>query len=150
MESGTIEQSLPGIEPTGHSRGGGDDRPRDTPTPQKRLMVFAGRSHPELASKIGEHLGAELGEVELTTFAVNGETYCRYCESIRGADVFIVQTGLPSRRPEHHGAPLLHDSSGQARVGEAQHCRDPVVPVLTAGSQGEAARADLRAACLPT
>ena len=61
-------------------------------TPQKRLMVFAGRSHPELAAKIAERLGVELGEIELTTFA-NGETYCRYCESIRGADVFLVQTG---------------------------------------------------------
>src|SRR6186713_1196811 len=61
-------------------------------TPQKRLMVFAGRSHPALASRIAEQLGVELGEIELTTFA-NGETYCRYCESIRGADVFLVQTG---------------------------------------------------------
>ncbi len=60
--------------------------------PQRRLMVFSGRSHPELARRIAEHLGVELGEVELKTFA-NGETYCRYCESIRGADVFIVQTG---------------------------------------------------------
>ena len=57
-------------------------------------MVFAGRSHPELAAKIAERLGVELGEIELTTFA-NGETYCRYCESIRGADVFLVQTGCP-------------------------------------------------------
>ncbi len=61
-------------------------------TPQKRLMVFAGRSHPELAAKMAEQLGVELGEIELTTFA-NGETYCRYGESIRGADVFLVQTG---------------------------------------------------------
>jgi ribose-phosphate pyrophosphokinase len=60
--------------------------------PQKRLMVFAGRSHPELAQGIAEHLGVELGEIELKTFA-NGETYCRYGESIRGSDVFIVQTG---------------------------------------------------------
>src|SRR6188472_1139253 len=60
--------------------------------PKKRLMVFAGRSHPELAAKMAERLGVELGEIELTTFA-NGETYCRYCESIRGADVFLVQTG---------------------------------------------------------
>ena len=36
--------------------------------------------------------GVELGEVDLQTFA-NGETYCRYGESIRGADVFLVQTG---------------------------------------------------------
>ena len=54
-------------------------------------MVFSGRSHPELAQRIAEQLGVELGEVELKTFA-NGETYCRYNESIRGADVFIVQT----------------------------------------------------------
>lgn len=60
--------------------------------PLKRLMVFSGRSHPELARRIAEQLGVELGEVELNTFS-NGETYCRYCESIRGADVFIVQTG---------------------------------------------------------
>src|SRR5437763_3703600 len=61
--------------------------------PQKRLMVFSGRSHPVLAAQIAEHLGVELGEIELETFA-NGETYCRYLESIRGADVFIVQTGV--------------------------------------------------------
>jgi ribose-phosphate pyrophosphokinase len=60
--------------------------------PGKRLMVFSGRSHPELAQRIAEHLGVELGEIELETFA-NGETYCRYGESIRGADVFLVQTG---------------------------------------------------------
>jgi ribose-phosphate pyrophosphokinase len=60
--------------------------------PQKRLMLFSGRSHPELAEKIGERLGVELGEVTIESFA-NGETYCRFEESIRGADVFLVQTG---------------------------------------------------------
>jgi ribose-phosphate pyrophosphokinase len=60
--------------------------------PQKRLMVFSGRSHLDLAKRITEQLGIQLGEVTLETFA-NGETYCRYDESIRGADVFIVQTG---------------------------------------------------------
>jgi ribose-phosphate pyrophosphokinase len=60
--------------------------------PQKRLMLFSGRSHPELAQKIGERLGVELGEITLGSFA-NGETYCRFEESIRGADVFLVQTG---------------------------------------------------------
>src|SRR3989440_7045069 len=62
--------------------------------PQKRLMVFSGRSHPDLAEAMGRQLGVELGEIELETFA-NGETYCRYGESIRGADVFLVQTGCP-------------------------------------------------------
>jgi ribose-phosphate pyrophosphokinase len=60
--------------------------------PQRRLMLFSGRSHPALADAIASKLGLELGEVELKTFA-NGETYCRYLESIRGMDVFIVQTG---------------------------------------------------------
>ena len=60
--------------------------------PQKRLMVFSGRSHPELATRIADHLGVELGDIELTSFA-NGESYCRYLESIRGADLFLVQTG---------------------------------------------------------
>ena len=55
-------------------------------------MVFSGRSHPELAERIAGQLGVGLGEIVLETFA-NGETYCRYGESIRGADVFIVQTG---------------------------------------------------------
>src|SRR6201991_3642456 len=56
----------------------------------KRLMLFAGRSNPELAAKIANKLGVDLGGVTLKTFS-NGEVYCRYEESIRGADVFIVQ-----------------------------------------------------------
>ena len=54
-------------------------------------MLFSGRSNPVLAGKIADQLNIELGEVELKTFA-NGETYVRYRESIRGADVFIVQS----------------------------------------------------------
>ena len=86
--------ALPGLETT--------ESPELAPTPepghwiergpQKRLMVFAGRSHPDLAQAIAQNLGVELGEIELETFA-NGETYCRYLESISGADVFLVQTG---------------------------------------------------------
>jgi ribose-phosphate pyrophosphokinase len=60
--------------------------------PSKRLMVFSGRSHPDLAAAIADKLGVGLGEIALETFP-NGETYCRYCESIRGADLFLVQTG---------------------------------------------------------
>jgi len=60
--------------------------------PQKRLMLFAGRSNLALAERIAEKLGVMLGELDLKTFA-NGETYVRYDESIRGSDVFIVQSG---------------------------------------------------------
>src|SRR3712207_4513245 len=56
----------------------------------KRLMLFAGRANPELAAKIGAKLGVDLGPVTLKTFS-NGEVYCRFEESIRGADVFLIQ-----------------------------------------------------------
>jgi ribose-phosphate pyrophosphokinase len=92
MESPTAtELALPGLE----ARVVTDPSPQHfiERGPLKRLMVFAGRSHPDLAQQIAEKLGVELGDVELETFA-NNETYCRYGESIRGADVFIVQTGV--------------------------------------------------------
>ncbi len=90
MESGTIEQTLPGlgapsaVSPATVGRAIGL-------TPNKRLTLVSGRSNPDLAHRIAEHLECELGRVTLKTFA-NGETYCRYEESIRGADMFIVQT----------------------------------------------------------
>src|SRR4051794_40170234 len=56
----------------------------------KRLMLFSGRANPELAVKIADKLGVDLGPVTLKTFT-NGEVYCRFEESIRGADVFLVQ-----------------------------------------------------------
>jgi len=58
---------------------------------EKRMMVFGGRSSQELAAKIAQNLEIDLGQVTLKTFA-DGEVYCRYEESIRGADVFIVQS----------------------------------------------------------
>src|SRR5438477_1572428 len=57
---------------------------------EKKLMLFSGRSNPELAAKIADKLGVDLGPVTLKTFS-NGEVYCRYDESIRGADVFLIQ-----------------------------------------------------------
>jgi ribose-phosphate pyrophosphokinase len=57
---------------------------------EKRLMVFSGRANPELAARIAKKLEVDLGEVQLRTFS-NGEVYCRYEQSIRGADVFLVQ-----------------------------------------------------------
>src|SRR6266508_4408391 len=58
---------------------------------KKNLMLFAGRGNEQLSKEIAEHLGVPLGEIVLSTFA-NGELYCRFGESIRGADVFIIQS----------------------------------------------------------
>jgi ribose-phosphate pyrophosphokinase len=64
---------------------------------EKRLMVTAGRASRELGGKIAEKLGVELTDAGLKTFA-DGEVYCRYEESIRGADLFIVQSICGSQR----------------------------------------------------
>ena len=63
----------------------------------KRLMVFGGRSSGELAARIAGQLDVDLGQVHLNTFS-NGEVYCRYEESIRGADVFLVQSTAQNAR----------------------------------------------------
>jgi ribose-phosphate pyrophosphokinase len=56
----------------------------------KRLVLVTGRANPALAGKIASKLGIELGGMTLKTFT-NGEVYCRFAESVRGCDVFIVQ-----------------------------------------------------------
>src|SRR5512134_715882 len=90
VETGTIEQTLPGLEPMTPQPELQMGRALSR-APQKRLMLFSGRSNPDLAQRIAENLEIELGDVKLKTFA-NGETYCRYEESVRGADMFLVQT----------------------------------------------------------
>jgi len=57
----------------------------------KQLMVTAGRTSMELGGKIAEKLGVNLTDAGLKTFA-NGEVYCKYQDSIRGADLFIIQS----------------------------------------------------------
>ena len=63
----------------------------------KRMMVAAGRASLELGSRIAERLGLSLTGAGLKTFS-DGEVYCRYAESIRGADIFIVQSICGSER----------------------------------------------------
>ena len=58
---------------------------------KKKLMLFTGQGNEELSSEIAKCLDVPLGEIKLSTFA-SGELYARYGESIRGADVFVVQS----------------------------------------------------------
>ncbi|WP_371878746.1 ribose-phosphate diphosphokinase [Conexibacter sp. DBS9H8] len=53
-------------------------------------MLVSGRANPRLAGRIADKLGVNLTNVTLKTFS-NGEVYGRFEESVRGADVFIVQ-----------------------------------------------------------
>ena len=59
--------------------------------PDKNLILVTGRTHPKLASDVAEQLGIDILETTAYDFA-NGEMYVRYTESVRGADVFVLQT----------------------------------------------------------
>ena len=65
-------------------------------TSQKRLVLIAGRSHPELAQHVATELGVDLVDTQAYDFA-NGEIFVRFDESVRGSDAFVLQA---------HPAPL--------------------------------------------
>jgi ribose-phosphate pyrophosphokinase len=56
-----------------------------------QIKLFSGTSNPLLGKEIADYLGIKLGGVNISRFA-NGEIYVRFEESIRGADVFILQS----------------------------------------------------------
>ena len=98
--------------------------------PRRRLELISGRSHPKLAQDIAQHLGVELGEANLREFA-NGEIYCKYDKSIRGCDVFIIQTHsgpVNDSLMEH----LIMIDAAEASVGQTDHGRLPVLRLLPA------------------
>ncbi|KAE8126445.1 MULTISPECIES: ribose-phosphate diphosphokinase [Bifidobacterium] len=59
--------------------------------PDKNLILVTGRAHPKLAADVASQLGIDVLETTAYDFA-NGEMYVRYTESVRGADVFVLQS----------------------------------------------------------
>jgi len=59
--------------------------------PERRLMLFGGRSHPQLFSEVAEALGSDLVPTSSYDFA-NGETFVRFEQSVRGCDAFVMQS----------------------------------------------------------
>ena len=57
----------------------------------KNIKIFTGNSHPELAQEIAKILGLEVGAGDVGTFS-DGEISVNIGETVRGADVFIVQS----------------------------------------------------------
>ena len=57
----------------------------------KRMVLLAGRSHPELAKAVAESLGIDIVPMQAYNFA-NGEIFVRFDESVRGCDAFVLQT----------------------------------------------------------
>jgi ribose-phosphate pyrophosphokinase len=62
-----------------------------TASNQKKLMLFSGRSHPELTQEIAGCLGIGPTPARLFDFA-NGEIFVRFLESVRGCDAFVLQS----------------------------------------------------------
>lgn len=60
-------------------------------TGEKRLVLISGRAYPALADEVAESLGTEVASTTAYDFA-NGEIYVRFNESVRGADVFVLQS----------------------------------------------------------
>jgi ribose-phosphate pyrophosphokinase len=83
--------------------------------PERSLMVFSGRGNPELSARVADNLGIELGRVDIKTFA-DGEIYVKYGESIRGADVFIIQ---PTCRPVNENMMELLIMAQAAKLASA-------------------------------
>jgi ribose-phosphate pyrophosphokinase len=73
------------------------------PANDRKLHVVTGRANPALAEEIAKHLGIQLGDTHLGNFA-NGEIHCRFGESVRGMDVFIIQS---------------HGATGTASINDA-------------------------------
>jgi ribose-phosphate pyrophosphokinase len=58
---------------------------------RKSMMLISGRAYPALAEEIAQELGVSLTPTAAYDFA-NGEIYVRFEESVRGSDVFVVQS----------------------------------------------------------
>ncbi|MCL2491791.1 MAG: ribose-phosphate pyrophosphokinase [Coriobacteriia bacterium] len=58
---------------------------------ERRLMLFGGTANEPIADEISKRLKAPLGKLDIHRFE-NGEIYVRYLESVRGAEVFLIQT----------------------------------------------------------
>ena len=112
------------------------------------MVVLRAARTPSWPRRIADKLGVDLGAVTLKTFS-NGEVYCRYEESIRGADVFIVQPtcGNPRTGVSANDALMELLLMIDAAVGASAHRVIAVTPWYGYSRQDKkscAARADLR------
>lgn len=59
-----------------------------------KLKIIAGNANPEFAAKVAKHAGLELCKSKINRFS-DGEIQVEIHESIRGADVFVIQSACP-------------------------------------------------------
>lgn len=111
-----------------------------------KLKIFAGNCHPDLAEDICEYLGTTLVSAEITRFK-DGEIGVAIDETVRGADVFVVQPTSPPvndnlmellvmidalRRASARRITAVVPYYGYARQDRKAQPRDPITAKLVA------------------
>jgi ribose-phosphate pyrophosphokinase len=112
----------------------------------KNIKIFAGNSNPKLASDIADILGITIGHSEVSTFS-DGEISVNTYETVRGADVFIIQsTNAPVndnlmellimidafKRASAGSITAVMPYYGYARQDRKAKARDPITAKLVA------------------
>ncbi|GGU33451.1 ribose-phosphate diphosphokinase [Streptomyces lavendofoliae] len=115
-------------------------------TGEKKLMLFSGRAHPELAEEVAHRLGVGLVPTKAFDFA-NGEIYVRFQESARGADCFLMQSHTAPinkwimeqlimidalKRASARSITVIIPSYGYARQDKKHRGREPISARLVA------------------
>ncbi|MEU7024843.1 ribose-phosphate diphosphokinase [Streptomyces sp. NPDC048717] len=115
-------------------------------TGEKKLMLFSGRAHPELAEEVAHQLGVDLVPTKAFDFA-NGEIYVRFQESARGADCFLIQSHTAPinkwimeqlimvdalKRASARSVTVIIPSYGYARQDKKHRGREPISARLIA------------------
>ncbi|GGR25073.1 ribose-phosphate diphosphokinase [Streptomyces netropsis] len=115
-------------------------------TGEKKLMLFSGRAHPELAEEVAHQLGVDLVPTKAFDFA-NGEIYVRFQESARGADCFLMQSHTAPinkwimeqlimidalKRASARSITVIIPSYGYARQDKKHRGREPISARLIA------------------
>ena len=110
------------------------------------LVLAAGRAHPELAENVAKELGIDLLGVSAYDFA-NSETYVRFSESVRGMDLFLLQSHtMPvnqwimeqllmvdaAKRASAHSVTVVAPFFGYARQDKKSRGREPISARLIA------------------
>lgn len=113
---------------------------------RKRLKIFTGNANPQLAEEIANYLGVSVGAAKVTRFS-DGEIQVKINESVRGADVFIIQpTSQPvnehlmellvmvdaARRASARRITAVLPYYGYARQDRKTRARDPITAKLVA------------------
>ena len=112
----------------------------------RKLKIFSGNANPQLAIEICDYLGVDLGDAKVNRFS-DGEISANINESVRGADVFIIQpTSSPAnenlmellimidavRRASARRISAVIPYYGYARQERKTRARDPITAKLVA------------------